>query len=224
LPMDLFIELCAAHGVPVIVDMASEYDLTGPIALGADAVIYSGHKFLGGPTSGIVAGTREMIAAIALQSRGIGRGMKIGKEGVIGVAAALACWRRRDHDAERAREEGIVADWMATLDGIPGVTLARHRDWTGNPITRLEMRIDPRHAKLFAWELSERLMQGSPRIALRDDLAEHQVLYLDPCNVTGDEAVLVADAIRRTIKAAGARGDGCQLTWSDVKRARGDAR
>jgi D-glucosaminate-6-phosphate ammonia-lyase len=53
--------------------MASEYDLTGPVRLGADAVIYSGHKFMAGPTSGIVAGRRAMIRAISLQNRGIGR-------------------------------------------------------------------------------------------------------------------------------------------------------
>ncbi|MEL6964176.1 MAG: hypothetical protein AAFO01_15590, partial [Pseudomonadota bacterium] len=57
LPMDLFIDLCGEHNVPVIVDMASEYDLRGPIALGASIVIYSGHKFLSGVTSGIVAGS-----------------------------------------------------------------------------------------------------------------------------------------------------------------------
>ena len=41
--------------VPVIVDAASEYDLKGFIAQGADIALYSSHKFLGGPTGGIVA-------------------------------------------------------------------------------------------------------------------------------------------------------------------------
>ena len=45
LPLDLFVNICHEQNVPVIVDMASEYDLTNPIKLGADLVIYSGHKF-----------------------------------------------------------------------------------------------------------------------------------------------------------------------------------
>ena len=97
LPMDVFIELCREHDVPVIVDMASEYDLTGPIALGASAAIYSGHKFLSGVTSGIVAGTSDLIRATYLQHRGIGRTMKAGKESVVGAMAALELWERRDH-------------------------------------------------------------------------------------------------------------------------------
>ena len=52
--LDLFVNICHEHNVPVIVDMASEYDLTNPIKLVADLVIYSGHKFLSGVTSGIV--------------------------------------------------------------------------------------------------------------------------------------------------------------------------
>ncbi|MEM8663390.1 MAG: hypothetical protein AAGF49_04630, partial [Pseudomonadota bacterium] len=37
IPLELFVSLCAEFGVPVIVDMAAEYDLTGPVALGAAA-------------------------------------------------------------------------------------------------------------------------------------------------------------------------------------------
>lgn len=220
LPLDLVIEACAAHAVPVIVDMASEYDMTGPIALGAAAAIWSGHKFLSGPTSGIVAGRRDFIRAVALQNRGIGRGMKIGKEGILGAAAALAAWRKRDHAAAQAREAAIVAGWTEALAGLPGVTLAPCPDWTGNPITRLELRIAPDEAGLFAWELADRLMVDDPAVAVRDNLAEHQRLYLDPCNLTADEAATVARAIRDTFAAARARGDGCAVTWSEVKRRR----
>lgn len=222
LPLDLVVELCAAHGTPVIVDMASEYDLVGPISAGADAAIYSGHKFLSGPTSGIIAGKAEFVGHVALQTRGIGRIVKIGKEGILGAIAALEAWQRRDHAGIRAREDARVAMWLAELDGIDGLALGRHADWTGNPITRVEMRIDPSGAGLFAWELAERLMVRTPAIAVRDDLAEHQLLYLDPCNLTDDEARVVALAIAETIDAARASGDGCQQSWSAVKRGRGE--
>ena len=78
-----FAEIAHAKGVPVIVDAASEYDLKGFLARGADIALYSAHKFLGGPTAGIVAGRRDLVRAAFLQNGGIGRGMKVGKEGIM---------------------------------------------------------------------------------------------------------------------------------------------
>nr|KAB2668633.1 aminotransferase class V-fold PLP-dependent enzyme [Ochrobactrum sp. LMG 5442] len=69
-----FVEIAHARGVPVIVDAASEYDLKLFLEKGADIAIYSGHKFLGGPSSGIVAGKKELVRHAFLQNLGIGRG------------------------------------------------------------------------------------------------------------------------------------------------------
>lgn len=222
LPMDLFIAACRARGVPVIVDMASEYDLTGAVALGADAVIWSGHKFLGGPTSGIVAGRAAMIRAMVLQNRGLGRLMKAGKEAIVGAVAALEAWAARDHAAEAAREAAIVDRWIAALAGLPGITADRHADWTGNPITRVRLRLTP-EAGLYAWELAARALAGRPAVALRDDLSMHHLIFLDPCNVTAEEAVIVSDRIRAIYDAARATGDGFRHDWSGEKEARGRA-
>ena len=52
IPLDTFVEIAHAKGVPVIVAGASEYDLKGFLAKGADVAIYSGHKFLGGRPQG----------------------------------------------------------------------------------------------------------------------------------------------------------------------------
>ena len=87
--------------MPVIVDAASEYDLRGFVAAGADIAIYSAHKFLGGLTAGIVAGRKDLVRAAYLQNGGIGRGMKVGKEGIVGAIAALEAWAQRDHAAHR---------------------------------------------------------------------------------------------------------------------------
>lgn len=220
LPMDLFISICRRHGVPVIVDMASEYDLTGPVALGAEVAIWSGHKFLGGPTSAIVAGKAAMIRAMILQNRGLGRLMKAGKEAIVGAVAALEAWGTRDHAAEAAREDAIVDAWLAELEGLPGVVASRHRDWTGNPITRVKLKLGP-EAGLYAWELAGRAMAGNPAIALRDDLSMHHLLFLDPCNVTADEARQVSARILSLCDAARRKGDGFKISWSDEKAARG---
>lgn len=215
-----FIAVCKARGVPVIVDMASEYDLRGPIAMGADLAIYSGHKFLGGPTSGIVAGRKDLVRAAYLQNRGIGRPMKVGKEGIVGAMAALEAWETRDHAAARRREQAFVRQWMDALSAVPGLRLEVHPDWTGNPIDRLKVTVVADEAGLFAWELADRLAAGSPPIQVRDDLVEHGHVFLDPCNVTADEVAIVGQRIAEIVAAGRRRGDGKALSLSDWRKAR----
>ncbi len=134
-----FVEIAHAKGIPVIVDAASEYDLKLFLAQGADIALYSGHKFLGGPTSGIVAGKKELVRNAFLQNMGIGRGMKVGKESIYGVMAALQAWETRDHDGIRERETGYLNLWKKTLDGRPGVTALIEPDPTNNPLDRLRV-------------------------------------------------------------------------------------
>lgn len=220
LPLDVFIAICRKHDVPVIVDMAAEYDLKRPIALGASIAIYSGHKFLSGVTSGIVAGAAEHVRATYLQHRGIGRTMKVGKEGVVGAMAALETWQKRDHGAVASAEDRRVANWMAELDAVPGLRLSRHADWTGNPVQRLRVEVVPDEARAYAWELAAALADRRPRIVVRDDLIERGEFYLDPCNVSDDEAILVAQAIVEEARKLRERGGGLKTSWSDVKRSR----
>jgi len=214
LPLVEVIAIARARGVPVIVDMASEYDLNGPIAMGAGLAIYSAHKFLGGLTAGIVAGNKDLVRSCYLQNRGIGRSMKVGKESVLATIAALDAWQARDHSAARQRELAIVANWEAMLAGVPGVTCNRHADWTGNPIDRLELSIGS-DAGLFAWELADRLAAGDPAICIRDDLAEQGLLYLDPCNIQADDAASVGAAIRSHIDSARRLRDGHRISWQE---------
>ncbi|MBE0531823.1 MAG: aminotransferase class V-fold PLP-dependent enzyme [Rhodospirillales bacterium] len=218
-----FVAICKGRGVPVIVDMASEYDLTGPIALGVDLVVYSGHKFLGGPTAGIVAGRKDLVRAAYLQNRGIGRPMKVGKEGVVGTMAALEAWERRDHAAARERELANVRHWMEALAGVPGLRLDIHPDWTGNPIDRLKITVVAKEAGLHAWELADRLASGRPSIQVRDDLIEHGCFFLDPCNLTAEEAAIVGRRIEEEVASAQRRGDGLVVSLSERRKGRVEA-
>ena len=109
MPLDEFVSVCHARGVPVIVDAASEYDLTGFLATGADIALYSTHKFLGGPTGGIVAGKPDLVRAAFLQNVGIGRGFKVGKESIAGTIAALEAWETRDHAASARAKRGAAS-------------------------------------------------------------------------------------------------------------------
>ena len=196
-----FCRICNARSVPVIVDAASEYDLRGFLAKGAALAIYSAHKFLGGPTAGIVAGRKDLVRATYLQNGGIGRGMKVGKESIAGTLAALQAWATRDHAAVRARERGFLELWHERLNGLTGVSATIIPDPTDNPLDRLEVRIDPARAGATAWALSSALAAGDPPVIVRDHEVEHGLFYLDPCNLHDGEAEIVADRIERTLAA-----------------------
>jgi L-seryl-tRNA(Ser) seleniumtransferase len=132
-----FSAICHGHDVPVIVDAASEYDLKRFLADGADLVIYSGHKFLGGPTTGIIAGRRDLIEACRRQNSGIGRAMKVGKESIVGLIAALDAWQRRDHGAIRQQERAALDMWKRSLADTA---------WTGSKYRSIQ-KVAPLPAK-----------------------------------------------------------------------------
>ncbi len=204
-PLSTFIEIAHAAGVPVIVDAASEYDLTGFLAAGADVAIYSAHKFLGGPTAGLVAGSKALVRAAYLQNRGIGRGMKTGKESILGAVAALEAWGRRDHDAVRRCERAALDHWLGVLDGRPGITATIDPDPTGNPLDRLKLRVDPNEARISAWDLADALAAGDPPVIVRDHEVEHGFFHLDPCNLHEGEEFLVGERLAAELEAARGR-------------------
>ncbi|MHA6691568.1 aminotransferase class V-fold PLP-dependent enzyme [Devosia sp. A449] len=202
IPLKTFAEVCHARGVKVIVDAASEYDLHKFLADGADVVLYSGHKFLGGPTSGICAGDKEFIRNIYLQNRGIGRGMKIGKEGIVGVIAALEAWKTRDHAGIRARERQALDLWVETLEGRPGITATIVPDPTDNPLDRLKVVIDPELARITAWDFASAMARGDRPVIVRDHEAEHGHFFLDPCNLHPNEEAIVAERLIEELERA----------------------
>ena len=202
IPLPRFVEICHAAGVPVIVDAASEYDLTGFLAAGADLVIYSSHKFLGGPTGGIVAGRRDLVRAAYMQNLGIGRGMKIGKESIAGIIATLDEWASRDHDAIRKTEMSVLEHWRDAISDIEGVDPVIVRDPTGNPLSRLQVNIDPARAGATAATLVRVFAGQDPALIVRDHEAELGYFQLDPCNLLPGQEILVADMLRDVLTRA----------------------
>ena len=209
-----FARACHAHDVPVIADLASEYDLRGFLAAGADIAIYSAHKFLGGATAGIVAGRQDLVHAAYLQNKGIGRGMKVGKESIVGTMAALEAWEQRDHEGIRRRERGYLDSWLTRLAGREGVAARIVPDPTDNPLDRLEVAIDPSRAGVSARELADRLAAGDPPVIVRDHEVARGLFYLDPCNLHEGEADVVGDRLVSLLDDArreAAQGSGVGL-------------
>ncbi|WDR07432.1 aminotransferase class V-fold PLP-dependent enzyme [Devosia rhodophyticola] len=220
IPIKLFINICHEKGVPVIVDAASEYDMTTILALGADIVIWSGHKFLGGPTSGIVAGRKNLVRAAYLQNRGIGRAMKVGKESIVGVIAAMTAWKSRDHDGIRARERAALEVWSQALDGKPGVTATIVPDPTNNPLERMKIAIDPQQTHISAWDLAARLAAGDRPVIVRDHEVEHGHFFLDPCNLHPGQEFMVAERLTEELDKAALANDIIEMPIEEVWLAR----
>jgi D-glucosaminate-6-phosphate ammonia-lyase len=194
-----FCEVAHAHGVPVIVDAASESNISSFFEQGADLACLSGHKFLAGPTSGIVAGCKELVEACLFhQYHGIGRAMKVGKEGIIGAMAALERWENLDHNSEQQGQEQIVGRLLDNLKNIPGLLVYAEPDPTGNPIRRVTIKVDPKIVGLSAFEISMTLRESSPPIVVRDHEAiDQEYFQLDPCNIQPEQADFVTREIRR---------------------------
>jgi L-seryl-tRNA(Ser) seleniumtransferase len=218
LALNEFAAICHSRGVPVIVDAASEYDLTGFLKDGGDLVLYSSHKFLGGPTGGIVAGRKELVRAAYMQNNGIGRGMKVGKESIVGAIAALQAWETRDHQGIRERESRALNLWQSTLSQRPGVRADIVADTTGNPLDRLKVSIDPQIARITAWDLADALARGDIPVIVRDHEVEHGFFYLDPCNLHPSQEETV---LKRFIEELDAAHLSREIIASSLQKRRG---
>jgi len=199
-PLARFVQICHAQDVPAIVDAASECDLRGFVAAGADAAIYSGHKFLGGPTPGIVAGRRNLIHAAYMQNMGIGRGMKIGKESIAGAIAALKAWAQRDHAEIQRLEFEVLKRWQSAIDEVKGLTARIVDDPTGNPIKRLQIDVDAQVLEATASYYADRLARQDPSIIVRGHLLGHGSFQLDPTNLLTGQAKMVQVALLKVFR------------------------
>jgi D-glucosaminate-6-phosphate ammonia-lyase len=218
IPFADFARICHGQGVPVIVDLAAEYDLRSYLTEGADLTIHSSHKFLGGATAGIVAGRRDLVRAAFLQNWGIARPMKVGKEGVASALAALQSWVTRDHAAERAQRRRQLELWRRCLAPFAGITATIDPDPTANPFDRLKVRVDAAVAGLSAVELVRLLETGEPPIAVRSHQLELGEFVMDPRSLADGEPELVADRLVAILDAA--RDGSAEAAPGEVARWR----
>jgi D-glucosaminate-6-phosphate ammonia-lyase len=191
-----FCSVCHEANVPVIVDAASMPDPRPYLGHGADLVLFSAHKAFSSLTAGIVAGRGDLVEACLLQQHGIGRPMKVGKEGVIGAIAALHAWAADDHDSLRSAVRRRVDHAVARLGGLRGVKAESH----GRNQVRLD--INAQTAGLSAAELSSQLRNGDPAILAWDLHSESGALILTLGKVSDETVQLLCDRITDILLAA----------------------
>jgi uncharacterized pyridoxal phosphate-dependent enzyme len=219
IPLPAFVAACHGAGVPVIVDAAAEYGWRETIAAGADLVLFSAQKPLGGPTAGIIAGRRSLVRACYAQQRGIGRPMKAGKEAVVGTIAALSRWAGLDHDGQRRALDGRIQRLGKRLAGIAGLAAAAVPDETGNPFSRLVLTIDAAAAGFSAHGLAAALAAGRPRILVRALQADRGILQLDLRRLDEPTLALVGDRLLAAIAIVRQAGVGAAPAAGDESAA-----
>ncbi len=166
-------------GIPCIIDAAAEEDLGKYIAMGADFVCYSGAKAIQGPTSGFVAcKTEELARNMRLQYKGIGRAMKIGKEGVMGLVRAIEEYLagQRADAVGKADMEGFTE----RIGKVPGCTAALIQDEAGREIYRTKITFDPDVYGWTAKDVVKKLQEGDTAVYTRDYQANLGSIAIDP--------------------------------------------
>jgi D-glucosaminate-6-phosphate ammonia-lyase len=195
-PIEKVIELCSARNVPVIVDAAAQLppveNLWTFTQKGAVCAIFSGGKELHGPqSSGLVVGRKWLIEAMRPNGNpnaNIGRPMKVGKEEMAGLFAAVKRYLTLDHAARRERDERVVAEWCTALNGLRGVCAQRSfPNEAGQPSPRCEVLLEG--ARLTRDALEQALRDGTPSIVVAK--ADQHGIYVNPMTLTDDEAQIV---------------------------------
>ncbi|HYI24571.1 MAG TPA: hypothetical protein VD767_04105, partial [Thermomicrobiales bacterium] len=128
----------------------------------------------------------------------IGRPMKVGKEELFGILAAVEWTLEQDEDATIARYEQIVQSWISALSELPGVTIERgFPSEAGQPMPRAIVTLDD-DARLRAPELVAALWNQNPAIAV-SQIGE-DAFALNPQTLEDGQDIMVAEAIRSLLE------------------------
>nr|WP_315522500.1 DgaE family pyridoxal phosphate-dependent ammonia lyase [Olegusella massiliensis] len=186
-------DIAHKHGLPFMMDCAAEEDFRKYVALGADLVCYSGAKALEATTSGFVTGKRKYVQYIQPQYHGIGRAMKVGKEQIMGLLAALDQYDMRDSEAIFAKNVAKVDYLCQEIAEISGFATQKIRDEAGRAIVRCRIALTedaPTH--LTMKQINHELRAGDPVVWGRTEFLNLGVLDLDPRPmVEGDKELIV---------------------------------
>lgn len=172
------ISLAHSHDVPVIVDAAAEDDLQKYISMGADLVTYSGGKAFCGPTSGFIVGKRDLIELCELQFRGIARPMKVSKEQIVGLSAALYEYIEQDHALIQRAWNKLNQQLINTFLSSSIYQLETKPDEAGRDFERVA--ITSVGKKFDCKTLVRFLIDGTPSIRTRNHQIANQRILIDP--------------------------------------------
>src|SRR5437660_4859459 len=170
-----WVRVAHQHGVPCCNDAAADIPPTSNLwnytQMGFDLVTFSGGKGLRGPQcTGLLLGRRDLIEAArqnnSPNSNTIGRGMKVAKEEIVGLVAAVDWLLEQDEGAMQAefqRRAERIADYLKSL---PTLTTQIFVPAVANRVPHLLITYDPSRIRITGAQVIEQMRQGNPRIEL----------------------------------------------------------
>ena len=202
-----FVSLGKKHNIPTFIDCAADVppvdNLFKFTRIGFDMVAFSGGKGLRGPQSaGLLLGKKEFIEAARLHTppRGetIGRGMKVNKEEVLGMLAALELYLSKDHQAEWKMWEDQIDLISESAKSVIGVETTIHVPPHANHVPSLKIRWDQSKVNISPDNVRKILRDGSPSIETVGN--KNEIGITTWMMVPGQEKI-VAKKIKKILKS-----------------------
>jgi uncharacterized pyridoxal phosphate-dependent enzyme len=206
-----FVQLGKKHGIPTMNDAAADVppveNLWKYTKMGFDLVAFSGGKGLRGPQSaGLLLGRKDLIAAARLNAppngNTIGRGLKVNKEEMLGILAALERYLANDHVAERREFEARAEVIRAGVAALPGVKAEIFVPEVANHVAHVRVSWDAAARGLTAADAVNALRAGEPSIGTR---SEGDALVIGVWMMQPGEDKIVARRLRQVLEASAAR-------------------
>jgi len=208
---EAFVRLGKKHGIPTLNDAAADVppvdNLWKYTAMGFDLVAFSGGKGLRGPQSaGLLLGRKDLIAAARLNAppngNTIGRGLKVNKEEMVGMLAALERYVSLDHAAERREFDRRADTIRRSAAAVPGVTAEIFVPEVANHVPHVRIGWESAARGLTADEAVAALRAGEPSIGTR---AENNTLVVGVWMMRPGEDKVVARRLREVLAVKSAR-------------------
>jgi L-seryl-tRNA(Ser) seleniumtransferase len=170
-----WLRVAHSHGIPCFNDAAADVppisNLWKYTQMGFDLVTFSGGKGMRGPqNAGLLLGKKELIEAAAKNNNpfdGVGRGMKVAKEQIVGMVAAVDWILSQSDDAMQAEFRRRAERIAAQLKKVPTLEAKIVVPQTAaNAIPHLLLRYDQSRIKISPRDAAVELRRGTPSIEL----------------------------------------------------------
>lgn len=170
-----WIEVARKNNIPTLLDAAAD---TPPVDalwkyndMGYDLVVFSGGKALRGPQDGgLLLGRKNLIEAAKRNTSPycptIGRGMKVSKEDMVAMWAAVERFVGMDASAEWREWERRIEAIESSLQRVPTVTTQRIVPPIANSVPHLLVFWDENELGISRSEVTSKLRDGEPSIRL----------------------------------------------------------
>ena len=176
---EAFAQLGRKHGVPTMNDAAADVppveNLWKYTAMGFDLVAFSGGKGIRGPQSaGLLIGRKDLIAAARRNAppngNTVGRGMKVNKEEIVGMLAALELYVAKDHEKEGTEFEKRAETIRSSAASVSGVKAEVFVPEVANHVPHVRVTWDG-GTRAAAAAVVNAMRDGEPSIAIRNEEA-----------------------------------------------------